>query len=216
MAPSDDRASVMRAPNLIATGTPDAVSGGAADLTLTLILMAARRAGGAPCERDAPRALPAGAHLAGKTLGLIGFGRVGQEVARRAHYGFGMRVVVFDCAPMAPEALAAAGAEALGSVDDVVREADFVSLHCSGDAANRHLIDARRLDLMKPSAFLINTARGELVDQRALLHALWFETIAGAALDVTDVERPVMPEILACDAAVHLSGSDTETRNPLR
>jgi phosphoglycerate dehydrogenase-like enzyme len=178
--------------------------------------MAARRSGGAPCERDAPRALPAGAHLAGKTLGLVGFGKVGQEVARRARHGFGMRVVAYDCNPISDEVLASTGAEASASIDEVLGQADFVSLHCTDAPKNRHLIDARRLDLMKPSAFLINTARGELVDQRALLHALWFETIAGAALDVSDGTQPVLPEILACDAAVHLDDDETDTPPVLR
>lgn len=168
----------------------------AADHTLTLMLAIARRAA-ASDRRQAWQP----ASLAGKTLALVGFGRVGQAVAKRASWGFGMDVVVYDRAPIAPEVLTATGARAVSSLDDLLPQADFVSLHCLCGAESRHVIDARRLDQMKPGAFLIDTARGDVVEQRALVHALWFETIAGAAIDG---ETDMLPELRACPNAVVL------------
>jgi glyoxylate reductase len=206
------------------TNTPDVLSDCTADLTLTLMLMAARRA--SEGEREVrtgawegwrPTHL-LGAKVSGKTLGIIGFGRIGQEVAKRAHHGFGMRVLVFNRSPLAADVLAETGAEPVDSIDELLPQADFVSLHCPGGAANKHLIDARRLDLMKSSAFLINTARGEVVDERALVHALSFETIGGAGLDVFNGEPNVLPELRACENAVllpHLGSATRETREAM-
>jgi glyoxylate reductase len=206
------------------TNTPDVLSDCTADLTLTLMLMAARRA--SEGEREVrtgawegwrPTHL-LGAKVSGKTLGIIGFGRIGQEVAKRAHHGFGMRVLVFNRSPLAADVLAETGAEPVASIDELLPQADFVSLHCPGGAANKHLIDARRLDLMKSSAFLINTARGEVVDERALVHALSFETIGGAGLDVFNGEPDVLPELRACENAVllpHLGSATRETREAM-
>jgi glyoxylate reductase len=206
------------------TNTPDVLSDCTADLTLTLMLMAARRA--SEGEREVrtgawegwrPTHL-LGAKVSGKTLGIIGFGRIGQEVAKRAHHGFGMRVLVFNRSPLAADVLAETGAEPVDSIDELLPQADFVSLHCPGGGANKHLIDARRLDLMKSSAFLINTARGEVVDERALVHALSFETIGGAGLDVFNGEPNVLPELRACENAVllpHLGSATRETREAM-
>jgi glyoxylate reductase len=159
------------------THTPDVLSECTADLTFMLMLMAARRAGEGECElRGAewegwhPTHM-LGTKVSGKTLGLIGFGRVGQAVARRAHWGFGMEVVAYDPAPIAPETYSLAGVHAAQSMEEVLAAADFVSLHCSAGPENRHLIDAFRLDQMKPDAFLINTASGGLIDEQALVHA---------------------------------------------
>ena len=104
-----------------------------------------------------------GAKVTGATLGIIGFGRIGQAMARRAHHGFGMKFLVFNRSRLPAAVLAPYAAEQVESVDDLLPRCDFVSLHCPGEAANRHLIDARRLVLMKPTAFLINTARGEVL-----------------------------------------------------
>ena len=100
-------------------------------------------------------------------------------------------------------------------MDDVVREADFVSLHCPATPETRHLIDARRLHLMKAGAFLINTARGDVVDEQALVEALKARTIAGAALDVYEREPAVSPELRAMENVVllpHLGSATQETR----
>jgi glyoxylate reductase len=165
----------------------------AADLTLMLMLMIARRITSA-----GPAALP------GKTLGLIGLGQVGREVARRAHHGFGMRVLAYDPAAVDADEARTLGVEVRTTMEEVLAEADFVSLHCPSEPANVHLIDARRLGQMKPDAFLISTARGPLIDQQALVHALWFETIAGVALDVDPSEGQVARELLACPNAILL------------
>jgi len=172
----------------------------AADHTLTLMLAIARRA----AESEGRTAwLPSS--LAGKTLGLIGFGRVGQAVARRAAWGFGMDVVAYDSAPIAPDLLSSTGARAAGSLDELLAQSDVVSLHCLSGAESRHVIDARRLDQMKPGAFLIDTPRGGAIEQRSLVHALWFETIAGAGLDG---EVDMLPELRACPNAVVLPDPD--------
>ena len=168
----------------------------AADHTLTLMLAIARRA----AESEGRQAWQPSS-LAGKTLGLIGFGRVGQAVAKRAAWGFGMDVVVYDRLPVDPDVLRETGARAVSSLDELLPQADFVSLHCMCGAESRHVIDARRLDQMKPGAFLIDTSRGDTVAQRDLMHALWFETIAGAALDG---EAEVLPELRDCPNAVVL------------
>ncbi|MHA7774937.1 2-hydroxyacid dehydrogenase [Roseibium sp. M-1] len=209
---------------LTVTNTPDVLSECTADLAMTLLLMAARRAG------DGERELRAGkwqgwrpTHLigtkvSGKTLGIIGFGRIGREMARRAHFGFGMKIVVHNRSRVDPAVLAEFGAVQASSIDDLLPECDFVSLHCPGGVGNRHLIDARRLDLMKPDAFLINTARGEVVDEAALVQALIFETIGGAALDVFDGEPKVNPALLHCDNVVllpHLGSATREAREAM-
>ncbi len=209
---------------IVVTNTPDVLSDCTADLTLTLMLMVARRAGEG--EREVRNSDWAGwrpTHLlgskvTGKTLGIIGFGRIGQAVARRAHFGFGMKILAYNRSPVAEEIRAEVKAEMCPDIDDLLPRADFVSLHCPGGAANRHLIDVRRLNLMKPDAYLINTARGEVVDEHALARALWFETIGGAGLDVFDGEPRILPDLLACDNAVllpHLGSATRETRRAM-
>src|SRR5207253_8908246 len=149
-----------------------------ADDAVMLMLMVARRAG------EGERHVRAGAwtgwrptqllgtKVSGKTLGLIGMGRIGRAVARRAHHGFGMRVMFHD--PYSPprDVLADLAAEPRATVEDVLREADFVSLHSPATPETRHLVNAERLALMRPTAFLINTARGDIVDDTALVAAL--------------------------------------------
>lgn len=206
------------------TNTPDVLSECTADLTLALMLTVARR------MAEGERELTSGAWLgwrpthllgtrvSGKTLGIVGFGRIGREVARRAHHGFGMRILVNNRSRVAPEALAAVGAEQVASLDELLPRVDFVSLHCTGGGDNRHLIDARRLNLMKPTAFLINTSRGDVVDEYSLANALWFETIAGAGLDVFSDEPHVLPELIGCRNAVllpHLGSATRETREAM-
>lgn len=209
---------------LTVTNTPDVLSECTADLAMTLMLMVARRAGEGEREvREGgwtgwrPTHL-IGRKVSGKTLGIIGFGRIGQEVAKRAHFGFGMKVLVQNRSAVAPEVLQACGAEQVESVEALLPEADFVSLHCPGGLANKHLINAQRLNLMKPEAYLINTARGEVVDEQALAQALIFGTIGGAALDVFDGEPRIRPELLNCDNLVmlpHLGSATYEAREAM-
>ena len=206
------------------TNTPDVLSECTADLAMTLMLMVARRAG------DGERELRAGqwdgwrpTHLigtkvSGKTLGIVGFGRIGQEMARRAHFGFGMDILVYNRSAVRPEVLAQFNARQVPGLDDLLPVCDFVSLHCPGGAANAGMIDGRRLDLMKPDGYLINTARGEVVDEAALAQALMFGTIGGAALDVFEREPAVNPQLAQCDNLVmlpHLGSATREARQAM-
>lgn len=206
------------------TNTPDVLSECTADIALTLMLMAARRAGEGEREVRAgawtgwrPTHL-VGQKMSGKTLGIIGFGRIGREVARRARFGFGMQVLAQNRSTIADEALAETGARQVRTIEDLLEQSDFVSLHCPGGDANRHLIDAGRLGLMKPTAILVNTARGEVVDETALVDALRNKTIAAAGLDVFDGEPDVNPGLVACENAVllpHLGSATMETREAM-
>ncbi|MEO1614150.1 MAG: NAD(P)-dependent oxidoreductase, partial [Pseudomonadota bacterium] len=129
------------------TNTPDVLSECTADIAMTLMLMAARRAGEGERElRDGrwdgwrPTHL-IGTKVSGKTLGIIGFGRIGQEMARRAHHGFNMKIVVQNRSKVAPEILARFNAVQVDAIEDLLPQCDFVSLHCPGGAANKHLIN---------------------------------------------------------------------------
>ncbi|MBI2970378.1 MAG: D-glycerate dehydrogenase, partial [Gammaproteobacteria bacterium] len=156
-----------------------------------------------------------GARVSGKTLGLIGMGRIARAMAHRAHHGFGMKILFTDPYPPAPEVIRGLAAEARDSVEQVLREADFVSLHCPGGRETHHLMNAGRLSLMKPSAFLINSARGDVIDQHALIEALKTHVIAGAALDVYEGEPAVPEELKHMENVVvlpHLGSASTETR----
>ncbi|MGR3512095.1 MAG: 2-hydroxyacid dehydrogenase [Paracoccaceae bacterium] len=206
------------------TNTPDVLSECTADLAMALMLMVARRAG------DGERELRAGqwdgwrpTHLigtkvSGKTLGIVGFGRIGQEMARRAHFGFGMDIVVYNRSAVRQDVLQQFGATQVPTIEELLPQCDFVSLHCPGGPGNAKMINGRRLDLMKPDAFLINTARGEVVDEAALAQALMFETIGGAALDVFEREPAVNPMLAQCDNLVmlpHLGSATREARQAM-
>ena len=115
-------------------------------------------------------------------------GRIARAVAQRAHHGFGMKVIYHDPFPPPADVAAALGAEPRAELDAVLREADFVSLHCPATPETRHLMNRERLALMRPDAFLVNTARGDVVDEAALVEALQRKTIAGAGLDVFERE----------------------------
>ena len=209
---------------MIVTNTPDVLSECTADLAMTLMLMAARRAGEGEREiRDGrwtgwrPTHL-IGTKVSGKTLGIVGFGRIGQEMARRAHHGFGMDVVVHNRSRIAPDVLARYNAVQADDLDDLLPRCDFVSLHCPGGAENRHLINSRRLDLMRPNAILINTARGEVINEHDLVQSLAFETIGGAALDVFDDEPNIPQQLLDSDRLVmlpHLGSATAEAREDM-
>jgi lactate dehydrogenase-like 2-hydroxyacid dehydrogenase len=188
-----------RAAGLVVTNTPGVLTDATADLTLALILAVARRIGeGERLVRAGrwsgwtPTQL-LGRSVAGATLGIIGFGRIGQAVARRASHGFGMEVGFWTPRPPEPAVAAAAGARACESLEALLATSDFVSLHCPVSAETRGLINGTRLRQMRSSAFLINTARGEVVDEAALIAALRDGVIAGAGLDVYQGE-PAIPD----------------------
>ena len=206
---------------IVVTNTPDVLTDATAELAILLMLMVARRAGeGERHLRDGdwtgwrPTHMM-GAQVTGKTLGLIGFGRIAQATARKAHLGLGMRIL-YQSRRRAPAAVEAeTGAQYCESVDALLAASDFVSLHCPGGAETHHLIDAGRLSRMKPSAFLINTARGSVVDEAALAAALATGVIAGAGLDVYEAEPKVQPALLALNDVVllpHLGSATAETR----
>ncbi len=209
---------------IVVTNTPDVLTDPTADIAMTLMLMAARGAGQGEREIRSggwPGWGPMrnlGLDVTGKTLGLIGFGRIGQSTARKAHHGFGMRVLYHARRRADADVEAQTAATFCDSLDKLVAESDFVSLHCPGGAANHHLIDARRLGLMKKTAFVINTARGEVVDEKALAVALRNGTIAGAGLDVYEQEPKVTEELLSLENVVllpHLGSATLETRTAM-
>jgi len=210
-----------KARGLVVTNTPDVLTDDTADDAIMLMLMVARRAGEG--ERHVRSGTwtgwrpthMLGTKVSGKTLGLIGLGRIGRAVARRAHQGFGMRVVFHDPYPPPANVVADLAAEPKATVEDVLREADFVSLHSPATPETRHLMNAERLALMRPTAFLINTARGDIVDEAALVAALERRQIAGAALDVYEQEPHVTPALLTMENVVllpHLGSATQETR----
>ena len=209
---------------IVVTNTPDVLSECTADLAMTLMLMAARRAGEGERELRGgnwagwrPTHL-VGTKVSGKTLGIVGFGRIGQQMAQRAHHGFGMKIIVHNRSPVPTDVLARYNAVQADDLDDLLPRCDFVSLHCPGGAENRHLINSRRLDLMRPNAFLINTARGEVINEYDLVQALTFETIGGAALDVFDAEPNIARPLLDSDRLVmlpHLGSATAEAREAM-
>ena len=203
------------------SNTPHVLTDCTADLAMTLLMMVARRAGEG--ERHVRQGEWAGwrpthmmgTKITGKTLGLIGFGRIAQAMAQKAHHGFDMKIFFYDPYPPAETVSNKLGATSCGSVEEVLEQADFVSLHCPGGDATHHLINAARLRAMRPHAYLINTARGDVIDQQALIQALQNKQIAGAGLDVYEHE-PTVPESLATlDNVVllpHLGSATIETR----
>jgi len=210
-----------KARGLAVSNTPDVLTEATADIAMTLLLMASRRTG------EGERHVRAGAwtgwrpthmlgtQVSGKVLGLVGMGRIARAVARRAHHGFGMRVIFHDPYPPTPAEAAALGAEPRASLDQVLGEADFVSLHCPATPETRHLMNRERLGRMRPGAFLINTARGDVVDEAALVEALSSGTLAGAGLDVFEKEPQVSPALVAMENVVllpHLGSATQETR----
>jgi lactate dehydrogenase-like 2-hydroxyacid dehydrogenase len=206
---------------VVVTNTPDVLTDDTADLAMTLLLATARRVG------EGERHVRAGAwtgwrpthmlgtKVTGKTLGLIGIGRIGRAVAKRAHHGFGMRVIYHDPFPLKDEDERALGAERRESIESVLSDADFVSLHCPATPDTKHLMNGARLALMKPGSYLINTARGDVVDDAALIDALRRGTIAGAGLDVYEKEPKVPDALLSMENVVllpHLGSATGDTR----
>lgn len=206
---------------LVITNTPDVLNDCTADIAMALMLMVARRAveGDSHVRRRewtgwSPTHMM-GRKVTGKTLGIVGFGRIGQAVARRAHHGFAMKILVYTRTKPSASRLEEVAATRIDSIDTLLKNSDFVSLHCPATAETRHLIDAKRLRLMKPEAYLINTARGPIVDEHALVEALYGHTIGGAGLDVYEHEPEVPEALLSLGNVVllpHLGSATQETR----
>lgn len=209
---------------IVVTNTPGVLTDCTADIAMLLLLTVARRGGEG--ERQVRSGEWAGwcpthmigTKVTGKTVGIIGFGRIGKAFAQRCHFGFGMDVVFYNRSPVDPAEAARHGARQLQTVEDVLALSDFVSLHCPGGAENRHLMNAARLATMKPGAFLINTARGDVVDEAALIAALQDGVIRGAGLDVYAAEPNVPDALRAMENVVllpHLGSATEETRTAM-
>lgn len=200
------------------TNTPGAVTDATADIAMTLILMTARRAG------EGERLVRAGAwsgwnptqmlglHVAGKSVGIVGMGRIGQAIARRCHFGFGMDVSYVARSPKNME-FPAHRAE---NLHELSRDVDVLVVSVPGGVETRHLIDRSVLGAMKPTGLLINIARGEVVDEQALISALEAGEIGGAGLDVYEFEPSVPDRLCNLENAVllpHLGTATEEVRS---
>ncbi len=210
-----------KAANLTVTNTPHVLTDCTADIAMLLLLMSARRAPEA--ERMVlnqqwhgwgPTQL-LGQKVTGKTLGLIGFGRIAQAMARKAHHGFGMKILFYVPSDPEPAIVNELHATRCTNIEELLTEAHFVSLHCPGGADTKHLLNEHRLKLMRPTAHLINTARGDVVDSEALIKALKEGWIAGAGLDVYEGEPAIHPGFLELNNIAllpHIGSASEETR----
>src|SRR5690606_28703256 len=159
-----------------------------------------------------------GQSLAGKLLGLVGFGRIAQATARKAHAAFGMRIAYHGRRQAPADIEQQTGAQFFASLDDLAATADGLASHTPGGPETFHLINAARLARMKPDAVLVNTARGPVVDEAALVQALQQQRIAAAGLDVYEEEPRVHPGLLALENVVllpHLGSATVETRTAM-
>jgi lactate dehydrogenase-like 2-hydroxyacid dehydrogenase len=210
-----------REAGVVVSNTPNVLTDATADLAIALMLAATRR------FHETETALRRGAWdgfratqwlgmgLQGKTIGIVGMGRIGQATARRAHLAFGMNVVYYNRSPVDGLDIPA---ERRDAMDAVFAEADVVSLHIPGGGENRAVVSADRIGLMKPTAYLVNTARGDIVDEPALVAALRERRIAGAGLDVYAEEPKVPAELLELDNATllpHIGSATLETRTAM-
>jgi glyoxylate reductase len=207
---------------VVVSNTPGVLTEATADIACALILMATRRLG------EGERLIRArtswswsmffmlGTGMQGKTLGIVGLGKIGQATARRAR-AFGMEIAYTGRRRASADVEAELGARLL-PLEELLASADVVSLHCPLSAETRHLIDAAALERMRPSAFLVNTTRGPVVDEAALAEALRAGTIAGAGLDVFEHEPEVHPALLDLENVVlipHLGSATVETRTAM-
>ena len=213
-----------KAAGIVVSNTPDVLTEATADIALMLMLMASRRAS------EGERQLRAGGwkgwgatalmgqSLEGKTLGLVGFGRIAQATAQKARLAFGMKIAYFSRRQAAADIEAAHAARYVSSLDDLATQTDVLSLHTPGGAETHHIVNARLLGLMKPTAILINTARGSVVNEDDLAAALKAGAIWSAGLDVYEREPVVNPALLRLNNAVllpHLGSATIETREAM-
>jgi len=205
-----------QARGVIVTHTPEVLTGDVADLVMTFILMAPRRIGEA--ERFLRQGkwlggrMDLGATVRGKRLGILGLGRIGRAVARRAEV-FGLHIAYHDIKPMGDLAY-----RSYPSLLDLAEASDMLLVACEGGQATRGLVGGAVLDALGPAGFLINAARGTIIDQAAMVAALREGRIAGAALDVFDGEPNVPAELMAMENVVltpHIASSTHETRRAM-
>lgn len=190
-----------RAKKIMVTNTPGVFTEDTADMTMALILSVPRRLSegeklirSGQWEGWKPSGM-LGHCIGGKKLGIIGMGRIGQAVARRAS-GFGMSIVYHNRRQLPPAVEESLRASYVADLEDLVRACDIITLHCPHTAQTHEMINAARIKMMKPSAYLINTARGDLVDENALIEALQKQEIGGAGLDVYQNEPDIDPRFL--------------------
>ncbi|WP_456427951.1 2-hydroxyacid dehydrogenase [Rhodocaloribacter sp.] len=211
-----------RARGIVVTNTPWVLTEATADFTFALLLAVARQV--IPADRYVREGrfrrwetmLLHGMELSGKTLGIVGLGRIGQAVARRA-LGFGMKVLYHNRRRSNPTVERMCVARYV-TMDELLAGSDVVSIHCPLNDESRHLFDAAAFAKMKPSALLVNTARGPVVDEEALVEALRAGRIAGAGLDVFEHEPEVHPDLLRLDRVVlapHLASATVRARTAM-
>lgn len=206
--------------NILVTNTPGVLTEAVAEHTFALLLSVAKRipegdkfARAGNYHAWGPELL-LGTDIAEKSLGIVGLGRIGSEVARHAYNGFGMKILYTDPKPN-PEFEKTFNATYVDTIDNLLPQCDFVSIHVPLMDSTRHLIDDARLHKMKPTAYLINTSRGPIVDEVALAKALKEGTIKGAALDVFEFEPAINEDLKKLDNAVitpHIASGTMKTR----
>ncbi|MAI57465.1 MAG: D-glycerate dehydrogenase [Rhodobacteraceae bacterium] len=209
--------SAARAKGLSVTNTPGAVTDATADIAMTLMLMTARRAGegerllrSGKWEGWHPTQM-LGLHLSGKTVGIIGMGRIGQAIARRCHFGFGMRVVYVSRSPKE----LSFEAEKCRSIMDAASKADVIVVAVPGRAETKHLINDSVFAAMQSHAIFVNIARGDIVDEAALIRCLQNGQISGAGLDVYEFEPKVPDKLKTMENVTlfpHLGTASMEVR----
>ena len=210
--------------NLVVTNTPDVLTDCTSDIGMILMLSVARRIGEGERHLRNKRWIGwrpthmMGTKVTGKTLGVIGMGRIGQAMAKKSHYGFGMNIIFYDPYLANKSITKAMKAKEAKSIKSLLSKSDFVSLHCPAIPETRHLMNKKTLKQMKPSAFLINTSRGDVVNEKDLVMALKKGLIAGAGLDVYEKEPKVPKELFKMENAVllpHLGSASLETREAM-
>ncbi len=212
--------SAARSRKIIVTNTPGVLTDDTADMVMTLMVLVARRLVRAvhllesgQWQGWSPSSL-LGHRIAGKRLAIIGMGRIGQAVAHRAR-AFGLDIVYHNRHRLPASLENMLGARFEPDLDAMIADADILSLHCPWTSETHRILDARRIASMKPNACVINTARGDLIDEEALIAALEAERIAGAGLDVFSHEPAVDPRLLALPGVValpHVGGATFEGR----
>jgi glyoxylate reductase len=204
------------------TNTPGVLTDTTADLTMALLLAAARRIGESDVYTRAGKykgwapLLFVGTDVHHKTLGLMGFGRIGTAVARRA-LGFDMSILFHDDGPVDLKMAKQVKAKRVDR-ETLLRESDFISLHVPLNPETHHLMGPKEFSLMKPTAFIINTSRGEVIDEQALVKALGKKHLAGAALDVYEKEPVISPALKKMPNVIllpHIGSASLETRTKM-
>jgi glyoxylate reductase len=209
-----------RSRNITVTNTPDVLTEDTADMTMAMLIAASRRlAEGERLVRSGKWSgwgptFMLGHRIWGKRLGIIGMGRIGQAVARRAR-GFGLSIHYHNRKRVHPDIEAELEATYWESLDQMLARMDIISVHCPHTPATYHLLSARRLKLLQPHAYVVNTARGEVIDENALTRMLAKDELAGAALDVFEHEPAINPKLLQLDNVLllpHLGSATIEGR----